>query len=104
MEGVEMPGAKAHNEILGQFHSSLSQDEVLCVCALLAPRCVPLQWWKDVLVPVLPRGRMHEHRCLTYACSQGIYPDAATTHPCVLLSRTLLLHTYRGIVYGTRYV
>ena len=24
-----MPGAKAHNEILGQFHASLSQDEVL---------------------------------------------------------------------------
>jgi len=27
-QGVEMPGAKAHNEILGQFHLSLSHDEV----------------------------------------------------------------------------
>ena len=27
-QGVEMPGARAHNEILGQFHLSLSHDEV----------------------------------------------------------------------------
>jgi len=46
IEGVEMPGAKVHNAILGQFHVSLSQDEVWLPAPsarggrALRPRCV----------------------------------------------------------------
>ena len=50
VEGVEMPGAKAHNEILGQFHLSLSQDEAFTEL-LNAPgaRCGALEFCRLVV-------------------------------------------------------
>jgi hypothetical protein len=45
IEGVEMPGAKAHNDILGQFHLSLSQDQTfLELLQDLPARCAALDF------------------------------------------------------------
>ena len=51
IDGVEMPGARVHNEILGQFHASLSQDEV----------CTSFPAPSPLSQPVSPFSRLCEH-------------------------------------------
>jgi hypothetical protein len=54
VEGVEMPGARVHNEILGKFHASLSQDEAFLELLRPVPagglaRCFALQFCRRVV-------------------------------------------------------
>lgn len=63
IDGVEMPGARVHNEILGQFHASLSQDEVC------TPFSAPSPLSQSTPVPLFSLVRQCKDRALHGASS-----------------------------------